>query len=275
LRDTVAAIERRSPSKQAARARVTALALGVVAKDPDAARDGVPLLAMGEPSMVEHLTRGAFPPGEVTGAWCGGPFAIAKLFTPEAIDEIALVRRPTVWPSRWRVTRRPASTSSRSESSPRPTSRRSSPSSQRAASCGGTHDRRRSAFASCTRFRGSEHHRRRGVPARTWCPAGHATWFNLNQSNYVGVDHISELWQFLSGVSSGRKAECKVSDELVTVSGDAAWVVYALDFRADFGAMGKVAQDARCTEVWQRLNGDWRMVHFHCSNHVPGQMGGL
>jgi ketosteroid isomerase-like protein len=101
------------------------------------------------------------------------------------------------------------------------------------------------------------------------------TWFNLNQSNYVGVDHISELWQFLSGVSAGRKAEVKLRDERFTVSGDAAWVVYALDFRADFGAMGKVAQDARCTEIWQRIDGDWRMVHFHCSNHVPGQMGGL
>ena len=101
------------------------------------------------------------------------------------------------------------------------------------------------------------------------------TWFNLNQSNYVGVDHISELWQFLSGVSAGRKAECKVSEERITVTGDAAWVVYALDFRADFGAMGKIAQDARCTEIWQRSGGDWRMVHFHCSNHVPGQMGGL
>jgi ketosteroid isomerase-like protein len=101
------------------------------------------------------------------------------------------------------------------------------------------------------------------------------TWFNLNQSNYVGVDHICELWEFLRNLSAGGKAECKVREERITVSGDAAWVVYALDFRADFGAMGKVAQDARCTEVWQRLGGDWRMVHFHCSNHVPGQMGGF
>lgn len=101
------------------------------------------------------------------------------------------------------------------------------------------------------------------------------TWFNLNQSNYIGVDHICELWDFLRGVSAGRAAECKVRDQRVTVSGDAAWVVYALDFRADFGALGKVAQDARCTEIWQRQSGEWRMVHFHCSSHVPGQMGGL
>ena len=68
----------------------------MIAKDLDAARAMVvPLLAMGEPSMVEHLTRGVFAPGEVTAAAArGGPFALAKLFTPEAIDEIALVSTP-------------------------------------------------------------------------------------------------------------------------------------------------------------------------------------
>jgi ketosteroid isomerase-like protein len=101
------------------------------------------------------------------------------------------------------------------------------------------------------------------------------TWFNLNQSNYVGVDHICKLWDFLRGVFGGRSAEVKLSEERFHVNGNAAWVVYALDFRADFGAMGKVAQDARCTEIWEKQGDDWRMVHFHCSNHVPGQMGGL
>jgi alkanesulfonate monooxygenase SsuD/methylene tetrahydromethanopterin reductase-like flavin-dependent oxidoreductase (luciferase family) len=98
LRDTVAAVERTLAEHKKPRAsfRVTALSLGVIAKDIDAARAMVvPLLAMGEPSMVEHLTRGVFAPGEVTGAFArGGPFALAKLFTPEAIDEIALVTTP-------------------------------------------------------------------------------------------------------------------------------------------------------------------------------------
>ncbi len=100
-------------------------------------------------------------------------------------------------------------------------------------------------------------------------------WFNLNQSNYLGVDHICVLWDMLRNLSAGGRAECTVREERITVSGDAAWIIYALDFRADFGANGKVVQDARCTEIWQRQTGDWRMVHFHCSNHVPGQMGGL
>ena len=98
LRATVASVERALAEQKKPRAgfRVTALTLAVVAKDVDAARAMVvPLLAMGEPSMVEHLTQGVLPPGEVTAAAArGGPFAMAKLFTPEVIDEIALVSTP-------------------------------------------------------------------------------------------------------------------------------------------------------------------------------------
>ncbi len=45
--------------------------------------------------MVEHLVADALPAGAVTGAAArGGPFALAKLFTPEVIDQIALVATP-------------------------------------------------------------------------------------------------------------------------------------------------------------------------------------
>ena len=100
-------------------------------------------------------------------------------------------------------------------------------------------------------------------------------WYNLNQSNYVGVDHICELWDALRAASKGGRAQTTPRDERITVSGDGAWVSYGLHFSADFGEMGKVDQDARATEIWQRLGGEWRMVHFHCSNHIPGQMGGI
>lgn len=101
-------------------------------------------------------------------------------------------------------------------------------------------------------------------------------WYNLNQSNYVGVDHICELWELLRQSSpKGTPAEVEMRDERITVCGDAAWVTYGLRFRADFGPLGRVDQDARSTEIWQRIEGEWRMVHFHCSNHVPGQMGGI
>lgn len=99
-------------------------------------------------------------------------------------------------------------------------------------------------------------------------------WFNLNQSNYIGVDHIVELWKMLVNVSQGRDALCEPRDEQVTVIGDVGLVTYLLHFEADFGNLGKMNQDARDTEVWRRIDGQWKMIHFHCSNYTPGVMGG-
>jgi len=99
-------------------------------------------------------------------------------------------------------------------------------------------------------------------------------WYNLNQSNYIGVDHIVELWEMLVAASGGKEAVAKPRDERVTLVGDLALVTYLLHFEADFGALGKFVQEARDTEVWQRIDGDWKMTHFHCSNYVPGIMGG-
>ena len=103
LRETVATVERIVAERKLPRAsfRVTAVALGVVAKDLAAARGQlVPLMAMGEPGMVEHLARGVFAPGELTGAAArGGPFAAARLFTPAVVDQLALVSTPDDLPA--------------------------------------------------------------------------------------------------------------------------------------------------------------------------------
>ena len=101
-------------------------------------------------------------------------------------------------------------------------------------------------------------------------------WYNLNSSNYIGVDHICELWDFLRAIvqSTTGTALCEPRDEEVTVIGDAALVTYLLHFEADLGALGNINQEARSTEVWQRMDGEWKMIHFHCSNYVPGIMGG-
>ena len=105
-------------------------------------------------------------------------------------------------------------------------------------------------------------------------------WDNLNQSNYYGVDHIVELWKMLATAMDGRPAECSSRDDVVTVVGDMALVTYLGDLYADFGELGTFEQKCRTTEVWQRLTDStgaqaWKMIHFHCSNHVPGVMGGL
>lgn len=101
-------------------------------------------------------------------------------------------------------------------------------------------------------------------------------WYNLNSSNYIGVEHICELWDFLRAIveSSGKSAVCDPYDEAITILGDTALVTYLLHFEADLGALGNLNQEARSTEVWNRIDGEWKMIHFHCSNYVPGIMGG-
>ena len=103
----------------------------------------------------------------------------------------------------------------------------------------------------------------------------HLTWFNLNESNYVGVPHIVELWKFLVVMSGGKGARTDVIEERMDVGTDMAYVAYRLDFYADFGNLGTYEQVARTTEVWRKIDGDWKMVHFHCSNHTPDVMGGV
>jgi ketosteroid isomerase-like protein len=97
------------------------------------------------------------------------------------------------------------------------------------------------------------------------------TWFNLNKSDYIGVDHICRLWEFLAHVAGGAEQFVQSIDPHVHVDGNIAWVDSHIDLEADFGAMGKVKQSSRATEIWQRDGADWKMIHFHCSDH---QLGG-
>jgi ketosteroid isomerase-like protein len=105
-------------------------------------------------------------------------------------------------------------------------------------------------------------------------PGATLLWYNLNQSNYHGVDHIVELWKMLATAMNGKPGILSTRDDVVTIIGDAALVHYLLDFSADFGELGKFEMEARTTEVWQRMEGQWKMIHFHCSNYVPDVMGG-
>jgi len=106
-------------------------------------------------------------------------------------------------------------------------------------------------------------------------PGKTLVWYNLNQSNYMGVDHIVELWKMLAAAMDGRPATCDSRDDVVTVVGDVALVTYIISLSADFGQLGKYEQEGRTTELWQRTDGAWQMIHFHCSNYVPGVMGGV
>jgi len=53
-------------------------------------------------------------------------------------------------------------------------------------------------------------------------PEMNLLWYNLNQSNYHGVDHIVELWKMLASVMNGKAGTISTRDDAVKIIGDAA-----------------------------------------------------
>jgi uncharacterized protein (TIGR02246 family) len=103
--------------------------------------------------------------------------------------------------------------------------------------------------------------------------------FNLNGSNYVGLEHLASFWRTARDVVHAKMGDSKVVSRgaEVHVVGDLAWVTDEIEYSSDFSDMGmeRVDQSIRGTEVWQRIEGEWRIVHCHFSMHVPGRMGGV
>jgi len=102
------------------------------------------------------------------------------------------------------------------------------------------------------------------------------TWFNLNKSNYFGDAAIITLWKWLyeQRPDKTQDATIVVSERTIKVVGDAAVVAYNMQIDYDFGEQAQFHQGGRGTEVWLRTDGDYKLAHFHCSEHEPGIMGG-
>lgn len=103
------------------------------------------------------------------------------------------------------------------------------------------------------------------------------SWFNLNKSNYFGDEAILTLWKWLyeQRPDKTKDATIVVSDRIIKVVGDAAVVAYNMAIDYDFGDEAQFHTGGRGTEVWLRTDGDFKLAHFHCSEHESGNMGGL
>jgi alkanesulfonate monooxygenase SsuD/methylene tetrahydromethanopterin reductase-like flavin-dependent oxidoreductase (luciferase family) len=98
LAETVCDVESEldARGRDRARFRITAVTLGVIAQDLDAARMQVrPLFSLLDPETAEYLARGVIAPGALVSAvQSGGTAAGLELLTPEVMDAIALVATP-------------------------------------------------------------------------------------------------------------------------------------------------------------------------------------
>ena len=76
----------------------------------------------------------------------------------------------------------------------------------------------------------------------------------------VGWEAVKQSFGKVAELSTGGKVELK--DQLIRVAGDVAYEVGVE--RGEIKLAGKqVNVDARVTNVYQRRNGAWRMVHHH------------
>lgn len=102
------------------------------------------------------------------------------------------------------------------------------------------------------------------------------SWFNLNKSNYFGDEAIITLWNWLyeQRPDKTKDATIVVDSRAIKVVGDAAIVTYNMTIDYDFGDKAQFHAGARATEFWIRSDGDFKLAHFHCSEHEHGIMGG-
>ena len=102
ITDTVQDTERELAAQGRDRSefRISAVALGVIAEDLDAARaSAAPLFTIFDPPMLEYLARGVIEPGALVGAVeSGGTAAALQHLTPEVVEGIALVSTPEKLP---------------------------------------------------------------------------------------------------------------------------------------------------------------------------------
>jgi alkanesulfonate monooxygenase SsuD/methylene tetrahydromethanopterin reductase-like flavin-dependent oxidoreductase (luciferase family) len=97
IRDTVKLVEEelRTAKRDRASFRISAMALGIVADDLDAACGPVSaMLSMFPQATAEYLARGVIEPGSLVAAEQRGPMAVMKMWTRPAIEKIALVSTP-------------------------------------------------------------------------------------------------------------------------------------------------------------------------------------
>jgi len=98
LAETVAAVEKHLADNGRSRAdfRISALVVASISEDLKAARAPLlPLFAMFPPDSAAVLAKGVLDPVEFPAAVAkSGPLAVMKMFTPEVIDQLALVSTP-------------------------------------------------------------------------------------------------------------------------------------------------------------------------------------
>ena len=81
----------------------------------------------------------------------------------------------------------------------------------------------------------------------------------------VGIESIREGMAESEGESTYVGRRLHDSTLQIATRGDVGWLVERVDLIYDVDGQEVVLEGFRATSVWQRDDGEWRMVHFHGS----------
>jgi len=99
-----------------------------------------------------------------------------------------------------------------------------------------------------------------------WSHSEGVTTLHPTGGRQVGWDEVWETWDQVAQVSSEGKVEMR--DQLIRVSGDVAYEIGVEN--AEFKIAGeKVAGEIRVTNIYQKENGTWKIVHHHTDVAPP------
>ena len=81
----------------------------------------------------------------------------------------------------------------------------------------------------------------------------------------VGIESIRDAMAESEGESTYVGRRLHDSTLQIAARGDVGWLVERVDLIYDVDGKEVVLEGFRATSVWQRDDGEWRMVHFHGS----------
>ncbi len=106
---------------------------------------------------------------------------------------------------------------------------------------------------------------------QVWFHGGHVRCIHPGWCLLSGWEAVRQSWEAI--FKDSREMRFSIADVDVHVDGNLAWVTCTENILSH--ARGQIAVTALlATNVFERLGGEWLMIHHHASHALPSEPGG-